>query len=147
MEKLPPKEKIIEAWTAIADHHVDMGQDHATVLSSNGEKRYTVSWDADTYTSNDNATYWRGYAGYPIIAVLMLQGRVPLDTTMADRFADVDWNAINKLNKGKYAAAVAQVVTDRGLDPTRVDKAVATAYDVLAQLPLTIKRSRLPTTV
>ncbi len=86
----------------------------ATVTSSNGEKEYTVSWDEDgaAYSSNDNATYWQGYAGYPVIAVLMEQGELPLDRAAAEAFAHVDWTDLNERFKHDYAAAVAHVVAD-----------------------------------
>lgn len=146
MEKLPPREKIIEAWSAIADGRVTLEPQERTALvrSSNGEKTYTVTWDEDrkVYTSNDNATYWRGYAGYPVIAVLMLQGRLPYDREMAERFRDVDWNAANKAKRGQYAAAVADIVAARGLDPEAVARAVEPAYDALAALDIRTKRGK-----
>ena len=88
MEKLPPIEKVYEAWSAVADGRVALHPDErrAAIASSNGAKTYTVAWNENgsTYSSNDNATYWQGYAGYPVIAVLMLQGRLPLDRAAAD---------------------------------------------------------------
>lgn len=81
MEKMPPVEKIYEAWSAVADGRVtiDDAARKATVVSSDRTREYTVSWsdDGSVYNSNDNATYWRGYAGYPVIAVMMMQGRLP----------------------------------------------------------------------
>ena len=44
----------------------------------------------NTYTLNDNASYWQGYLGYPGIAVLMLQGKLPYDKELAQQFAGVD---------------------------------------------------------
>ena len=74
MEKMPPVEKIYEAWSAVADGRVtiDDAARKATVVSSDRTREYTVSWsdDGSVYNSNDNATYWRGYAGYPVIAVM-----------------------------------------------------------------------------
>lgn len=77
-----------------------------------------MAWNENgsTYSSNDNATYWQGYAGYPVIAVLMLQGRLPLDRAAADGFAQVDWTDLNERCKRDYAAAVRAVVDERSLD-------------------------------
>ena len=76
MEKLPPIEKVYEAWSAVADGRVALHPDErrAAIASSNGAKTYTVAWNENgsTYSSNDNATYWQGYAGYPVIAVRSL---------------------------------------------------------------------------
>lgn len=88
MEKLPPLAKVFEAWSALADGRValDAEERRASVASSNGAKAYTVAWSEDgaVYSSNDSATYWQGYAGYPVITVLMAQGRLPFDRAMAD---------------------------------------------------------------
>lgn len=144
MEKLPPLEKVYEAWSALADERVSMCADErrATVASSNGQKDYTVAWDADghVYSSNDNATYWQGYAGYPVLAVLMEQGRLPLDPAAAEAFAGVNWTELNERFKRDYASAVAHVVDERGLDAARHDAAAHAVMDALATLDLTIKR-------
>lgn len=86
MKKFPPIEKILEAYTAIADGHVKLENDQALVTSS-----------------NDNASYWQGYLSYPGIAVLMLQGKLPYDKELAQQFAGVDWNKINQEYKRNYA--------------------------------------------
>lgn len=90
MKRLPPIQKILEAYTAIVDNHVNLTENEAKVTSSNGAKTYTVSWENDVYHSNDNATYWQGYAGYPVIAVLMLQGKLPFNQKLADNFKAVN---------------------------------------------------------
>lgn len=145
MTKLPPIEKILEAWTAIADGHVVLDADNnsALVTSSDGAKMYTVTFHGDLYTSNDNATYWQGYAGYPIIAVLMLQGRLPLNHEIADEFKDVDWKSINDKFKRNYAGAAAEIIKERKLDEIKVAAEMTRVYDDLRKLPFTIKRSSL----
>ena len=89
MEKLPPIAKVYEAWSAVADGRMVLHPNErcATVASSNAQKEYTVTWDeADAvHSSKDNATYWQGYAGYPVIAVLMEQGALPLDRADENR--------------------------------------------------------------
>ncbi|MBC2890695.1 hypothetical protein [Gordonibacter massiliensis (ex Traore et al. 2017)] len=144
MEKMPPLAKVFEAWSALADGRVslDAEERRATVASSNGAKAYTVAWseDGSTYSSNDNATYWQGYAGYPVIAVLMLQGRLPLDRAAADEFAHVGWTELNERFRRDYAAAVRVVVEERGLDATQVEAAAHEAYAALGALEIAIKR-------
>lgn len=51
MKKLPPIQKILEAYTAIVDNHVNLTENEAKVTSSNGAKTYTVSWENDVYHS------------------------------------------------------------------------------------------------
>ncbi len=151
VEKLPPAEKVYEAWTAVEDGHARLGDDGATctVVSSDGARRYTVRRETgadgrEVYRSNDNATYWQGYAGYPVIAMLMLEGRVPLDLTVAGWFAGVDWHAVNAAHKGDHAAAVAAVEAGRGLKKERVTHARQDAekvLDALAALDIEVGRN------
>ena len=55
MEKLPPIEKIYEAYSALADNRIHMGETSAEVTSSDGTKSYKVAWKDNTYSSTDNA--------------------------------------------------------------------------------------------
>src|SRR5699024_12336453 len=88
----------------------ELKNNEALVTSSNGAKTYTVSWEDNIYHSNDNATYWQGYAGYPIIAVLMLQGKISFDQKLADNFTSVNWNEVNAKFKRNYAKAASEVI-------------------------------------
>jgi hypothetical protein len=147
MEKLPPLQKVYEAWSALADGRVKMGEQEATVTSSNGSKRYAVTWDGDTYASNDSASYWQGYAGYPILAVMMGQGRLPYDEKLAEKLSGIDWNALNKRHKRNYEAAAQEAFEAAGFAPEDMVRAKADAegiLEMLSQLPLQIKRKGRP---
>jgi hypothetical protein len=111
---LPPKAKIYEALSAVADGRVSRtGDNEAEVVSSSETKTYTVEWSEDfsAVTSNDNASYWQGYLGYPILAVLMHLGRLSYDTTIARHLAGIPWNRINKQFKNDYDKAVESVLS------------------------------------
>lgn len=143
MKKLPPVEKIYEAWSAVADGRVVMKADGAVVASSNRAKEYAVSWDGKTYSSTDNATLWQGYAGYPVIAVLMLQGLLPLDTAMTALFTGVNWTEANAAAKRDYARAVETVFAQLGLDQEQQDAIRAEAlktHTTLMSLDIDIRR-------
>lgn len=45
MKKLPPIEKIHEAYSAIADDRVKMLENKAEVESSDYQKKYLVTWE------------------------------------------------------------------------------------------------------
>lgn len=143
MKKMPPIQKILEAYTAIVDKHVELKNNEALVTSSNDAKTYTVNWEDNIYHSNDNATYWQGYAGYPIIAVLMLQGKIPFDQKLADNFASVNWNEVNAKFKRNYAKAASEVIKEKGLDEKEVMVELERVYEALKDLPITIKRGAL----
>ena len=143
MKKFPPIEKILEAYTAIADGHVKLENDQALVTSSNETKTYTVTFHDNTYTSNDNASYWQGYLGYPGIAVLMLQGKLPYSKELAQQFAGVDWNKINQEYKRNYAQAADTVMTAKGIGKKKAETELHHVYDTLKQLPINVKRGSL----
>lgn len=146
MEKLPPIEKIYEAYGAIADNRISINNSDAFVKSSNLKKEYKVVWDEDIYSLNDNATYWQGYAGYPVIAVLMIKDKLPLNYEIANFFKNIDWNAINKKYRNKYDKAITEIMEElkkNGVDLVRIEKEVRTVYDRIKDINIIIKRSKL----
>lgn len=97
----------------------------------------------NTYTLNDNASYWQGYLGYSGIAVLMLQGKLPYDKELAQQFAGVDWNKINQEYKRNYAQAADAVMTVKGIDKKKAETELHHVYNALKQLPIIVKRGSL----
>lgn len=144
--KLPPIEKIHEAYSAIADDRITLEDTQAVVLSSDNAKKYIVKWEDDTYSSNDNASYWKGYLGYPIIAVLMLQGKLSFDRGIAEHFKGINWKKLNTEHKNKYSEAVGQVMDElkkSGTDCDRINAEINKVYEEIAQLTINTKRSAL----
>ena len=145
--KTPPIEKIHEAYGALADGRVRMEDGSAAVASSDGTKCYTVAWEGDTYSSNDNASYWQGYMGYPLIAVLMTQGRIPYDRDIAAHFGGINWKARNTAHRNQYAKVVAEIMGElraKGVDCERIDQEIHTVYAALKTLDIGYKRGKRP---
>jgi hypothetical protein len=145
--KMPPIEKIHEAYSALADGRARMGEGSATVISSDGAKQYTVTWEGDTYSSNDNASYWQGYMGYPLIAVLMLKGMVPYDADIAAHFKGINWHEKNVANRRRYAKAVEEVMDglrEKGVDCGRIDAEIHKVYEALKALNIQYRRGKRP---
>lgn len=140
-KKMPPLEKVFEAWTAIDDNRIVLHEDYATMTSSDDSKKYTIRWDGNIYVSDDNATFWRGYPGYPVLAVLMLQGKLPFDREEAEKWKNVNWKAINTKYKNNYAAAVKEVASERSIDLETAEKAAAEVMTALETLDIIIKRT------
>ncbi|MBN7773560.1 hypothetical protein [Clostridium aminobutyricum] len=144
LDKLPPIEKIYEAYSAIADNRIILHADHAAVLSSDRSKEYTVAWDGNLYTSDDNATYWQGYAGYPVIAVLMKQEKLPLDRRIASYFAGINWTELNtkyKRNYTKAAAAVLDNLQCSNDEKEQIQTELHCTYEAIKLLDIKVKRS------
>lgn len=140
MKKLPPIEKVFEAWTALADNRIKLFDNYAEVSSSDGEKHYVVRFSGDLYSSDDNATFWQGYPGYPVIAVLMLQGKLPYNKEEAALWKNINWTKLNKSHKNKYSEAVQEIAQERGIDMTKAIRGAETVMDKLSTLPIIIKR-------
>lgn len=144
--KMPPIEKIHEAYSAIADERVVMKETEAEVSSSDFAKKYLVTWKENVYTSNDNASYWQGYLGYPIIAVLMLQGKLSLDQEIARYFKGINWKALNTEYKNQFSEAVKKILTQfeaDGLDCDKICTEVNKVYHEMEELKISTKRSSL----
>lgn len=134
--KQPPLVKVYEAFSAVAAGRVELtSPDRATVASSNGAKTYDVRWsgDASAIVSDDNGSRWQGYAGYPIIAVLLVLGRLHADPALMAPLAGVDWHELNERFKRKYDEAVAHVLEEAGAAGADAEAIAAEARRVAAQ--------------
>lgn len=83
------------------------------------------------------------YAGYPILAVLMMQGRLPYDEAVAGQYAGVDWKAVNTRHRNKYAEAIAEVQTERNLDREQAATAARAVSDGLEDLNISVTRKKI----
>lgn len=142
--KIPPVEKIYEAFSAIVDGRVTLNECSAIVSSSNNSKKYIVEWNGDTYSSNDNASYWQGYFGYPVIAVLMLQKKLPFNKSIADNFKGINWKMLNSKYRNNYSKALSEVLeplSQNGVDCNAINDDVLKIYEKLKSLELEYRRS------
>ena len=140
--KMPPVAKVYEALSALADGRVRItAPGRAEVVSSAGDKTYSVTWSENgrQVSSNDNASTWQGYTGYPIIAVLLATGRISCDPAVARPLAGVPWHDLNERFKRDYDAAVESVlhnIEDRGGDPGAIVSQAEAIYRQLESLGL-----------
>ena len=140
--KLPPKAKIYEALSAVADNRVKItSETSAIVTSSSLDKNYTVTWSEDLthITSNDNASHWQGYVGYPIVAVLLVKGKMNFDRKIAGHLAGIAWKKVNKQFKNDYDKAVESVLAtleEKGIDTRSIRDEVERIMTQIEQLAL-----------
>lgn len=102
--KQPPLNKIYEALGAIADARVEIRDNTAKVYSSSGNKYYDVVYDPkkNEITSNDNASFWVGYLGYPSIAFLLAKDIVEYDQELLIYLKGFAWKDINQKFKNDF---------------------------------------------
>ncbi len=139
--KMPPIYKIPEAWSAIADDRIAIGfaGNTASVRSSNDQKEYTIKWNDTTYVSDDSASYWQGYPGYPVIAVWMKQGILEYDDKIVHQFQNINWNALNQKYKRNYQKAFEEVIQNFDNQEEVIDQMNQT-YEAIQKLDYQIKR-------
>jgi hypothetical protein len=112
--KLPPRIKVYEALGAIADKRIEViGNSKARVKSSSGSKSYDVFYDESdsTISANDNGSYWQGYLGYPAIAYLMIQGKLPFKESLSSKLTNIPWKEINQKYKNDFSKTESYLFT------------------------------------
>jgi hypothetical protein len=144
--KMPPPIKVYEALGAIGDGRVRAADsssppDAWEVVSSDGSKTYRVELSADgrEIGSNDNASYWQGYLGYPAIAVLMARGTLRASAEATRALAGIPWKELNRRFKNDYARTtteVTRIVAERGGDFDAIRAEAASILDALTALAL-----------
>lgn len=144
MIKLPPIEKIPEAYTAIEDDRVILFDEYANVKSSNNENKYLIHWKDNVYYSNDNSTYWQGYIGYPVIAVLMLQNKLSLNREISKYFKNINWNKLNKDNKRNYRLSLVQALEGVAEDEIKmIYDEINKVYEEIKNLDIELTKKKI----
>ncbi|MGA2411165.1 MAG: hypothetical protein ABSG46_12350 [Candidatus Binataceae bacterium] len=151
--KMPPIAKVYEALGAIGDGRVHLTDaTRASVISSSGDKAYTVELDPVSHqiASNDNASYWQGYLGYPAIAVLILRGLCQPQAAILKALAGVPWKELNTRFRNDYDRTLAEVLAKaeaRGADPAAIRAEAAVVLEALrAYAPRRGRRLKPPST-
>ncbi len=138
--EIPPVVKAYEALGAVGDGRVKIVDGtHAIVTSSSGSKNYQVETSAGgrEISSNNNASYWQGYLGYPAIAVLIERGLYRAPANVTDALAGIPWHEINRRNRNDYAKTLAEVdklIEQNGHDPDAVRSEAEALLDYLRKL-------------
>jgi hypothetical protein len=135
---MPPLAKVYEALGAIGDGRVRIADaHHAFVTSSDGSKTYEVdiSEDGRELSSNDNASFWQGYLGYPAIAVMIARGLIRRpDEVVVSALAGVPWKELNSRYRNDYTRTLEDVLmraAERGYDPDAILAAAAAVLEVV----------------
>ena len=120
---MPPIAKVYEALGAIGDNRVHLvDAQHASVTSSDGTRTYQVEISSDhrEISSNDNASYWQGYLGYPAIAVMIARGLLEARADVVKALTGIQWKKLNTRFRNDYERTLAEVnlhLEGQGFDP------------------------------
>lgn len=140
--KMPPKAKVYEAMSAVADGRVKMlNGNTAEVTSSSHTKLYMVKWndDASAMTSNDNGTTWQEYIGYPMIAVLMELKKITYSPDLATLLAGINWKTLNQQFHNNFEHAAESVLSDleaSGKGRSALEQEASSMYEQLRKFNL-----------
>ncbi|MHA1505654.1 MAG: hypothetical protein ACTSR0_00470 [Candidatus Asgardarchaeia archaeon] len=139
--KLPPRVKVMEALGAIADGRIEFpSENEAKVRSSDLNKTYTVKFDLEKMEiiSNDNGSFYRGYLGYPSIAVLMIKGILPFSKEIAEGLKGIKWKELNEKYKMYYKTEfVAKKIAERrGVSSEEVDSFIKKVIEKIKELKI-----------
>lgn len=118
--------KVYEAYTALSDNRVEKINDSLyLVASSDCTKKYTVKREEDLFSSNDNATRWQHYAGYPILAVRMNENRISYSNDILPLRKNICWKKENTNFKNDYDKAIEDVLASYSEeDKEKIQKAI-----------------------
>jgi hypothetical protein len=143
MKKMPPIAKIYEAFSVIADNRIKVDENRAIITSSNQKKEYTVTWNETEISSNDNATFWLNYPGYPILAVWLKTNKISYQQEVIKYFKKINWHEINKKNKRNYEKGINDVLNqlaEQNVDTETIEQEVDRIYKEIENLNYEIVR-------
>ena len=149
--KMPPIAKVYEAIGALGDGRVAIKDStHASVRSSDGSKLYEVeiSGDGREVSSNDSASYWQGYLGYPAIAVMLARGLYGPRPDVVKALSRIPWKELNTRFRNNYDRTIVEVLQQaeqNGYDVAAIRREAEAVLDALrAASPLRGARRRRP---
>lgn len=140
--KLPPKIKVLEALGCISDERVKVEGNFAIVLSSSRNKEYNVVFlpELNEISSNDNASFYIGYLGYPAIAFLMAKGILNYSPKLALALKGIKWKDINVKFKNDFEKTEQFVLKclfeEKGMSVEEVSQSIGGILEKLKKLGL-----------
>ena len=109
-----------------------------------------MNYDADARAimANDNGSYWRGYLGYPAIALLMRIGAVSFDARYAEALKGIAWKDINTTFKNDFenGGVYSWDSQDKGLILADFFREVESILAQIQKLDLSLLGKKLETT-
>lgn len=144
--KIPIIEKIYEAYSAIADKRIAFEGEKILAESSDHSKKYTILKTEDSYISNDNMSFFKQTIGYPILATMMLEGKIDYNFEIVSFFKNINWKKINTEFKNDYVKAAEIILNqlkESGIDVEFVKAETEKVYSQIKELKLPYTKSKI----
>ena len=121
--KNPHISKVYEALTAIADDRIEINGNKAKCYSASSDRFYDIKYDSinGSIMSNDNVAYYTFSLSYPMIAYLMLIGKIPYEQKLLEILRDICWEDLNKQFKNDYDKSIKVVLGELKSEGTDVE--------------------------
>jgi len=139
--KKPHISKIYEALTVIADDRMEINGNKAKCYLSSSDRFYDIKYDPiiGSIMSNDNAAFYTKSLSYPMIAFLMLIGKIPYEQKLLEIFRDICWEDIYKEFKNDYDKSIKAVLGElkrEGEDVEFIRKETEKIYNFVCKLEI-----------
>lgn len=139
----PPLIKVYEALGAIADGRIEVSGNSAKLYSSSRQKFYTVTYDParQAIMANDNGSYWKGYLGYPSIALLMKLGVVSCPQQIVAALKGIPWKDIATKHQNDWDQVVDEALRRaevRGFNSADIRAEAAAIYQEIQGMRLSL---------
>jgi hypothetical protein len=118
----PPRGKYFKALGVIADGRIYKVTGRGAFVESSTGKHYIVEYDErrNAIDSNDGGSYFWGYMNYPMIAYLIVTGRLPHPKGMVKWFKGIDFESLSTRFDRDYGEIQRQILGPRQNDEVNV---------------------------
>lgn len=135
---IPPRIKVYEALGAIADERLEGDGSTGKLYSSSRNKFYEIQYNPkqNAIMSNDNASFFVGYLGYPAIAYLMKIGELDFSQEYANALKGIAWKDVNQKFKNDFVKTqkyADEVLEEKGIDMQAFHSFVDTVMDQIRE--------------
>jgi len=144
--KLPPRIKILEALGSIADKRINILSEKklngktvikAICISSEKNKVYNIVYiqEDNAIISDDNGSKFKGYLGYPSIALLMIKKVLSYSPEISFFLKNIPWKKMNETFKNYYKTEneVKKILAKNGISEKKVDKFIEKVMEEIKQ--------------
>lgn len=137
---MPPKIKIIEALSAVADDRIKndalLPNEWKCLSSSTPWKIYTIFYDEknNAISSNDSWTIIQHYLWYPAIAFLLKIWKIDFDKKILEVLKNIDWSKLKSQTNKNYEDSFRLILWNLHLSGYDVDFVISQVEYIYNQL-------------
>lgn len=131
----------------MGDGRISVSGNTAKVVSSNGDKTYTVEYNPEkqSIVSDNNEDFWQKRMGYPSIAYVLQTKMIPYNPKAGELMAGVNWKKLNASNRRNYELSIETVLdklspADRKLVEQEVINITKNLKELKLNMPEHLKR-------